>query len=46
MITQAWSRIVPTREVSREVLGGAIRSAQKVGFLRNMPDASRLIENP
>jgi len=37
---------VPAKDVSREVLGASIKSAQAVGFLRHMPDAGRLIESP
>ena len=46
LIAQAWPRIVPAKDVSREVLGASIKSAQAVGFLRHMPDAGRLIESP
>lgn len=46
LIAQAWPRIELTHEISREVLDTAIKSAQSVGFLRDMPDASRLIEIP
>jgi NitT/TauT family transport system substrate-binding protein len=46
LIATAWTRIVPTKEVSGGVLGQSIKSAQAVGFLRNMPDQGRLIEKP
>lgn len=46
LIGKSWERIVLAKDVSREVLGNSIKSAQAVGFLRNMPDSARLIENP
>jgi len=44
LIARAWKRIVWTHEVSRQVLDKIVTSAQAVGFLRNAPDLSRLIE--
>jgi NitT/TauT family transport system substrate-binding protein len=46
LIAKAWARIVPTKDVSRAVFDNFIKSAQAVGFLRNMPDPARLIEKP
>lgn len=46
LIGRAWGHIVFANDVSRDVLGKSIKSAQAVGFLRNMPDPIRLIENP
>jgi NitT/TauT family transport system substrate-binding protein len=44
LIARAWKRIVWTHEVSRQALDKIVTSAQSVGFLRNAPDMSRLIE--
>jgi NitT/TauT family transport system substrate-binding protein len=44
LIARAWKRIVWTHEVSRQALDKIVTSAQSVGFLRNAPDLSRLIE--
>jgi NitT/TauT family transport system substrate-binding protein len=44
LIARAWKRIVWTHEVSRQALDKIVTSAQAVGFLRNAPDLSRLIE--
>jgi NitT/TauT family transport system substrate-binding protein len=46
LVASAWKRIVLTGEVSLDALKALIASAQSVGFLRNAPDLSRLVENP
>jgi NitT/TauT family transport system substrate-binding protein len=46
LVTSAWKRIVLTNDVSLDALKAFITSAQTVGFLRNAPDLSRLVENP
>lgn len=46
LIKTAWTRIVLTADVSVDALKRFIASAQSVGFLRNPPDLSRLVENP
>ncbi|HLL27142.1 MAG TPA: ABC transporter substrate-binding protein [Xanthobacteraceae bacterium] len=46
LIARAWSRIVPTGEVSPDTLAALVASAKSVGFLRGAPDIARLIEKP
>jgi NitT/TauT family transport system substrate-binding protein len=46
LVASAWSRIVLTSDVSLDALKALIASAQSVGFLRNAPDLSRLVETP
>ena len=46
LVASAWKRIVLTSDVSLDALKALISSAQSVGFLRNAPDLSRLVENP
>lgn len=46
LVTSAWQRIVLTSDVSLDALKALISSAQSVGFLRNAPDLSRLVETP
>jgi NitT/TauT family transport system substrate-binding protein len=46
LVARAWKRIVWTHDVSREALDKIVISAQAVGFFRNVPDLSRLIEEP
>jgi NitT/TauT family transport system substrate-binding protein len=46
LVEHAWKRIVVTSTVSREVLDKFMTNAQSVGFLRDAPDLSRLIERP
>jgi NitT/TauT family transport system substrate-binding protein len=46
LVASAWPRIVLTSDVSLDALKALIASAQSVGFLRNAPDLSRLVENP
>jgi NitT/TauT family transport system substrate-binding protein len=46
LVARAWSRMVITPDTSREAFQSFVTSAQKVGFLRDTPDLSRLIEAP
>jgi NitT/TauT family transport system substrate-binding protein len=46
LIKSAWDRIVLTSDISLDALKSFVASAQSVGFLRNPPDLSRLVENP
>lgn len=46
LIARAWKRIVQTHEVSRDAMTRLVASAQAVGFLRDVPDLTRLIEKP
>ena len=46
LVVSAWKRIVLTSEASLDALKALIASAQSVGFLRNAPDLSQLVENP
>ena len=46
LVASAWKRIVLTSDVSLDALKALISTAQSVGFLRNAPDLSRLVENP
>jgi ABC-type nitrate/sulfonate/bicarbonate transport system substrate-binding protein len=46
LVERAWKRIVVTSTVSREELDKFMANAQSVGFLRDAPDLSRLIERP
>src|SRR5919112_4992894 len=43
LVARAWSRMVITPDTSREAFQSFVTSAQKVGFLRDTPDLSRLI---
>jgi len=45
-VKSSWNRIVLTSHVSLDALKRFITSAQSVGFLRNSPDLSRLVEYP
>jgi NitT/TauT family transport system substrate-binding protein len=44
MIGNAWKRIVLTNDVKREALEKFVANAKAAGFLRDVPDLSRLIE--
>jgi NitT/TauT family transport system substrate-binding protein len=44
LVARAWERIVWTHGVSRQALDKIVTSAQAVGFLRDAPDLSRLVE--
>jgi NitT/TauT family transport system substrate-binding protein len=46
LTTRAWPRMTPTADVSLDVLQSFVTSAKTVGFLRDIPDLSRLIEKP
>jgi NitT/TauT family transport system substrate-binding protein len=46
LIARAWKRITPTHEISRDAMAKLVAGAQAVGFLRDVPDLSRLIEKP
>jgi NitT/TauT family transport system substrate-binding protein len=46
LVVSAWSRIVLTSDVSLDALKSLIANAQSVGFLRNPPDLSRLVQDP
>lgn len=46
LIAKAWSRMVITPDTSHEAFQAFVTSAQQVGFLRDTPDLSRLIEAP
>ncbi len=45
LIAHAWKRIVPTNEVRRDALDKFVANAKAAGFLRDVPDLGRLIEN-
>jgi NitT/TauT family transport system substrate-binding protein len=46
LVARAWPRMTPTADVSLDAFQGYVTSAKKVGFLRDIPDLSRLIETP
>jgi NitT/TauT family transport system substrate-binding protein len=46
LIASAWQRIVLTGDVSLDALKQLIATAQSVGFLRNEPDLTHLVEIP
>ena len=46
LIEHAWKRIVLTNDIRREVLEKFVANAKAAGFLRDVPDLARLIENP
>jgi NitT/TauT family transport system substrate-binding protein len=46
LIARAWKRIALTHAISRDAMAKLVASAQAVGFLRDVPDQSRLIEKP
>jgi NitT/TauT family transport system substrate-binding protein len=46
LIARAWPRMILTTATSGEAFQAFLVSAQQVGFLRGIPDLSRLIENP
>jgi NitT/TauT family transport system substrate-binding protein len=45
LIARAWKRIVLTNEISRESLDKFVANAKAAGFLRDVPDLERLIDN-
>jgi sulfonate transport system substrate-binding protein len=46
LTTRAWDRMTPTADVSRDAFQSFVTSAKAVGFLRDTPDLSRLVEKP
>jgi NitT/TauT family transport system substrate-binding protein len=46
LIANAWKRIGLTTDVKREAMDRFIANAKAAGFLREVPDLARLIENP
>jgi NitT/TauT family transport system substrate-binding protein len=46
LIARAWSRTTITNDVSLAAFESFVAGAKKVGFLRNVPNLSRLIETP
>jgi len=46
LIARAWARITLTASISREALEGFVARAKEAGFLRSIPDLSRLVEMP
>jgi NitT/TauT family transport system substrate-binding protein len=46
LIAHAWPRIVATGEIAREPLEQFVAKAKEAGFLRTLPDLSRLVERP
>jgi len=46
LIEHAWKRIVLTNDIRREMLEKFVANAKAAGFLRDVPDLARLIENP
>lgn len=45
LIGHAWKRIVLTNEIRRDALEKFVADAKAAGFLRDVPDLARLIEN-
>jgi NitT/TauT family transport system substrate-binding protein len=46
LIARTMKRIVLKKDVSREALDKMLKNAQAVGFLRNVPDMAKLVEEP
>ena len=46
LIGRAWKRIALTNDVAREALDKFVTNAKAAGFLRDLPDLGRLVENP
>ena len=46
LISNAWKRIALTTDVKREAMDKFVANAKAAGFLREVPDLGRLIENP
>jgi len=46
LVARAWSRMVITSDTTREAFQSFVTSAQQVGFLRDTPDLSGLLEAP
>ncbi len=46
LISHAWPRLTVTADIAPEALREFVRNAQQVGFLRSIPDLSRLVVSP
>lgn len=46
LIARAWARMSVTGDISLSALQAFVMKAQQVGFLRSLPDLSRLVETP
>lgn len=46
LISHTWSRLTLTADIAPEALREFVRNAQQVGFLRSVPDLSRLVVSP
>jgi NitT/TauT family transport system substrate-binding protein len=46
LVARAWSRMNITPDTTRDAFQSFVTGAQKVGFLRDTPDLSRMIEAP
>jgi len=46
LVARAWSRMTPTADIAPAAFQTFVANAKKVGFLRDVPDLSRLIETP
>jgi len=46
LVAHAWPRIVVTSKISLDPLEQFVKNAREVGFLRTLPDLSRLVERP
>jgi NitT/TauT family transport system substrate-binding protein len=46
LLAKAWPRIAVTSSIDRAPLDSFVKKAKEAGFLRTMPDLSRLIERP
>ena len=46
LIARAWKRIGLTNKIHRDALEKFVANAKAAGFLRDVPDLARLIENP
>jgi NitT/TauT family transport system substrate-binding protein len=46
LVGRAWTRMKVTSDMSLEALQAFVKSAQQVGFLRSIPDLSRLVALP
>jgi NitT/TauT family transport system substrate-binding protein len=46
LIAHAWPRMTPTSDASPAAFESFVANAKKIGFLRDVPDLSRLFETP
>jgi NitT/TauT family transport system substrate-binding protein len=46
LVAKAWQRIHWVHDVKREQIDDVVKSAQAVGFLRDVPDLGRFIQSP